>query len=111
MILPFERRRRRARAPFATRREDGALTGRQLMVLRCAAEGMSARESAAHLGISGQTVKNHLSHVLATLGVDDRTAAVVIALQRGWLKLATLRVRQEPPVMERHTEETTALAA
>lgn len=68
------------------------LTERELVVLGCAAEGLSTTQTAARLGISRQTVKNHTSHVLQKLRVDDRTAAVVIALQRGWLDLHALDV-------------------
>jgi DNA-binding NarL/FixJ family response regulator len=39
------------------------------------------------LGISHQTVKNHVTSILRKFGVEDRTQAVVYALKRGWVKL------------------------
>jgi hypothetical protein len=40
------------------------------------------------LRISKATVKTHLLHIFAKLGVDDRTAAVTVAMERGMLRLA-----------------------
>ncbi|MDQ3225828.1 MAG: LuxR C-terminal-related transcriptional regulator, partial [Chloroflexota bacterium] len=39
------------------------------------------------LGISAQTVKNHVTSILRKLAVNDRTQAVVTALRRGWLTI------------------------
>jgi DNA-binding NarL/FixJ family response regulator len=65
------------------------LSGREMEVLECVVRGMSNKEIAALLGISHQTVKNHVTSVLRKFGVDDRTQAVVYALKRGWVKLNT----------------------
>ena len=70
------------RAPMA-----GALSQREREVLALTANGATNREIAAALFISEATVKTHLLNVYAKLGVDDRTAAVVTALQRGLLDL------------------------
>lgn len=51
------------------------------------AQGMSNKEIAQDLGISDQTVKNHIASLLKKLGVLDRTAAVVYALRQGWVAL------------------------
>ena len=51
------------------------------------ARGTSNRLIARELRISEATVKTHLLHVFAKLGVDDRTAAVTEALARGVLRL------------------------
>ncbi|HEX6683191.1 MAG TPA: LuxR C-terminal-related transcriptional regulator [Candidatus Limnocylindrales bacterium] len=51
-----------------------------------AAKAVSNRAIAAQLHISEATVKTHLVHVFAKLGVDDRTAAVTQALERGLLR-------------------------
>lgn len=63
------------------------LSGREMEVLTCVTRGMSNKEIANLLGISHQTVKNHVTAILRKLGVDDRTQAVVYALQRGWVRL------------------------
>ena len=39
------------------------------------------------LGISPQTVKNHITSILRKLAVNDRTQAVVLALRRGWISI------------------------
>jgi DNA-binding NarL/FixJ family response regulator len=48
---------------------------------------MRNKEIASSLGISHQTVKNHVLSILCKFGVEDRTQAVVFALKRGWVKL------------------------
>ena len=60
------------------------------------AEGCSNRVIGLRLGISEQTVKNHLAKVLQRLRAPDRTAAVVIALRNGWLQLQQLHVEERP---------------
>ena len=51
------------------------------------ARGNSNKEIAKALQISDQTVKNHITSILKKLSVDDRTAAVVHAIRRGWISL------------------------
>jgi DNA-binding NarL/FixJ family response regulator len=63
------------------------LTGREEEVLRLAAQGLRNREIAAAIGRTEGTVKVHLKHVLAKLGVEDRTQAVSLAVQRGIVHL------------------------
>ena len=63
------------------------LTSREIETLDCVARGMSNKEIASELGISSQTVKNHISSILAKLQVNDRTMAVVVAVQKGWIKV------------------------
>ncbi|GIJ75722.1 DNA-binding response regulator, NarL/FixJ family, contains REC and HTH domains [Micromonospora phaseoli] len=61
------------------------LSQRELEVLTLVARGSSNRETAARLFISEATVKTHLLHVYAKLGVNDRAAAVAAAYDRGLL--------------------------
>jgi DNA-binding NarL/FixJ family response regulator len=63
------------------------LSDREMEVLSCVVRGMSNKEIAASLGISHQTVKNHVTSILRKFSVEDRTQAVVYALKRGWVKL------------------------
>jgi DNA-binding CsgD family transcriptional regulator len=72
-----------------TLRGPGAptLSAREREVLAQVARGASNRDIADRLSISEATVKSHLLHVFDKLGVDDRTAAVTVALQRGLLTL------------------------
>jgi DNA-binding NarL/FixJ family response regulator len=63
------------------------LSGREIEVLTEVAEGKSNKEIAKTLFISEATVKTHLIHIFTKLGVDDRTAAVTVALERGVLRL------------------------
>lgn len=63
------------------------LSMRELEVLGLVAKGYSNKEVARHLRISEATVKTHLLHAFGKLGVDDRTAAVTVALERGILRL------------------------
>jgi DNA-binding NarL/FixJ family response regulator len=63
------------------------LSQREMEILRLVVKGMSNKEIAYHLGISHQTVKNHITAILSKLGVADRTQAAVYALRRGWVPL------------------------
>jgi DNA-binding NarL/FixJ family response regulator len=61
------------------------LSQRELEVLALIARGSTNREAAVQLFISEATVKTHLLHVYAKLGVKDRAAAVASAFERGLL--------------------------
>jgi len=63
------------------------LSARELEVLEWVAGGASNQQIAQALHISEATVKSHLLHIFGKLGVNDRTAAVTAALQRGILRL------------------------
>lgn len=62
------------------------LSAREIEVLERIASGGSNRDIAAELGISTQTVKNHISSILRKLSLNDRTQAVLYALRRGWIE-------------------------
>lgn len=64
-----------------------ALTTRELEILSHVADGRTNKETAKALKISEATVKTHLLHAFEKLGVDDRTAAVTVAIQRGILSV------------------------
>lgn len=68
------------------RRADERLTPRELEVLAGVARGGSNAQIGAELFIAEATVKTHLLRVFAKLGVDDRTRAVTVALERGILR-------------------------
>ncbi len=58
------------------------LTDREIEVLNWVANGLSNKEIAQKLAIAERTVKNHISNIFQKLQVNDRTQAVVIALQQ-----------------------------
>ncbi len=60
-----------------------ALTSREVAVLKAVASGRSNAEAAAGLFISEATVKSHLAHVYAKLGVRSRSAAIAAAREKG----------------------------
>ena len=66
--------------------EEPALTARELEILRLTAEGYSAPDIAGQLALSTATVKTHLQHAYAKLGVSERAAAVAAAIRRGLLR-------------------------
>jgi DNA-binding NarL/FixJ family response regulator len=80
---------RRMTGALATSRLDSdidfPLTQREFEVLREMARGQTNKMVADSLGISYETVKEHMQHVLAKLGVKDRTQAAVMAVRRGLL--------------------------
>ena len=65
----------------------GAVTPRELGVLRLMAQGLRNKEIAARLGIVERTVKSHVGSILGKLGAGNRTEAVSVAVQRGLIAL------------------------
>lgn len=66
------------------------LTARETEVLRLVALGRSNKEIADSLFVSEETVKTHVSRVLAKLGAENRAQAIVVALKRGIVALEEL---------------------
>jgi len=62
------------------------LSPREMEILQFVTRGMSNKQIALELGISHQTVKNHMTSILKKLDVRDRTQAAVYALRRGWVR-------------------------
>ncbi|EYT83095.1 response regulator [Streptomyces sp. NPDC003703] len=63
-----------------------ALSRRELEVLELVRDGLSNLEISKRLFLSQATVKSHLVHVYAKLGVDSRTAAVAAATEQGLVR-------------------------
>jgi DNA-binding NarL/FixJ family response regulator len=74
-------------ADLAEHTGDSDLTPREIEVLRLIAGGNANKEIAGRLTISEETVKSHVTNILAKLGANDRTHAVTTALKRGIIEL------------------------
>jgi DNA-binding NarL/FixJ family response regulator len=61
------------------------LSDRELQVVRLVAEGISNKEISLRLALSDKTVKNHISHILAKLGLTARTQVAVHAIRTGFV--------------------------
>jgi DNA-binding NarL/FixJ family response regulator len=67
--------------------EHAQLTEREQEVLRLMARGMSNAEIAAELFLGVQTIKTHVANLLGKLGARDRTQAVIMAYESGFVPL------------------------
>jgi DNA-binding NarL/FixJ family response regulator len=74
-------------AGLAEHTGEDELSTRELEVLRLVAAGNANKEIAAQLSIGEDTVKRHVTNILAKLRANDRTHAVTIGLKRGILEL------------------------
>ena len=74
-------------AALQTRASHPALTPREVEILYVVAEGKRNKEIGAALSISEETVVTHLKNIFTKLGVNDRTAAVALAVRRGIIHL------------------------
>ncbi len=61
------------------------LTNLENQLLKLVAEGLSNKEIASHLHLSDGTVRNYMTSILSKLGAENRTAAVKVAQEKGWL--------------------------
>ena len=64
------------------------LTPREMEILRHIAEGRLNRQIAVELGVSEQTIKNHLTSILRKLNANARTEAVAIAVRQGLISIS-----------------------
>jgi two-component system NarL family response regulator len=76
-----------AATKLAERMTESNLTSREKEVLRLMAVGKSNKEIGSSLDVTEGTVKVHVNHILAKLGVAGRVEAIMIALQRGFVHL------------------------
>ena len=96
----FAEKIRRLFSKLSPVNESGAnnitpLSPRLTQILNQIAKGQSNKCIAHSLGISKQTVKNHVHSIMEKLGANDRTHAVVLAMANGWLKIEDVsEVRQ-----------------
>ena len=72
---------------LSSRLPESSLSSRERDVLALIVHGQSNKEIVANLGIAESTVKCHVSVILMRLNANDRTQAVVTALQRGLIHL------------------------
>jgi len=73
------------------------LTPREMEILDYIARGYINKQIADKLSISEQTVKNHMSSILRKLDASDRTQAVVLAMQHGWISLEVTDSSESSP--------------
>ena len=71
------------RRVFEARKSAKSLSERELVVLQYAAKGLSNKEIGDILGISVNSVKTHVRHILEKIGAEHRTEAVSLAIARG----------------------------
>jgi DNA-binding NarL/FixJ family response regulator len=74
-------------AQVAEHAAEDELTSREIAVLRLIAAGNANKEIAGQLSVAEDTVKSHVTNILAKLGANDRTHAVTIGLKRGIIEL------------------------
>jgi DNA-binding NarL/FixJ family response regulator len=72
---------------LALRQQQESLSSRELAVLELVVAGHSNKEIVIALNVSPSSVKHHLQSVFSKLGVQDRTQATTVALQRGIVHL------------------------
>ena len=63
------------------------LSPREMEIVQYITRGLSNKLIAHKLGISHQTVKNHMTSILRKLDVEDRTQAAIYAIRHGWVRL------------------------
>jgi DNA-binding NarL/FixJ family response regulator len=82
---PSQNRHLRVISTAEERDALASLSERELQVVRLVAEGLSNKEISARLTLSDKTVKNHISHILAKMGLTARTQVAVYAIRAGFV--------------------------
>ena len=72
------------------------LSPREMEIIRYITRGLSNKMIAHRLGISHQTVKNHMTSILRKLDVEDRTQAAIYAIRHGWVRLQDIQPSSSP---------------
>lgn len=72
---------------LAERNAIVGLSNREVEVLRLIAKGRTNKEIASELGLSTDTVKTHITHLMRKLGAADRAHAVTLAIEQGFLRI------------------------
>jgi NarL family two-component system response regulator LiaR len=85
----MERLRQPKAEPTGERPSD-LLTGRETVILKMAAKGMSNTDIGRELHLSVRTIESHLGSIFNKLGVGSRTEAVIKAMKKGWFTLEEL---------------------
>ena len=62
-------------------------SGREIAVLQLVADGLTNKEIAVRLGLSGRTVKTNVQRIIAKLEARNRTHAVTLGYEQGWIGL------------------------
>ncbi|WP_379161622.1 response regulator [Paenibacillus sp. sgz5001063] len=71
--------------PIIPQHDATGLTSKEILILKSVAQGLKSKGIAMDMGISERTVKAHLTTIYNKLGVDSRSQAVAVALERGIL--------------------------
>ncbi|MNB75223.1 Transcriptional regulatory protein DegU [compost metagenome] len=79
--------REQPKTSVPAKEEGSLLTDKEIQILQSVARGFRSKEIAAEMGIAERTVKAHLTAIYNKLGVDSRSQAVAIALERGILHM------------------------
>ena len=74
-------------AELASHLDKDGLSVREIQVLQCVAQGKSNKQIASQLRITEDTIKGHLRSIMEKLAATNRTHAVAIGIQRGFIEL------------------------
>jgi DNA-binding NarL/FixJ family response regulator len=96
---------RQTKSPAPQTFDLEALSDREREVLGLICEGRSDVQMSAMLGLSQNTVRNHIASLYRKIGVNRRTAAIIWARERGITAQDALRVRRRPRPRSNHPQE------